>query len=109
MKALVLDRANVDCLRALVALLGVVGDLGPLAQRAVAVALNCTVVDEEVLALVIGRDEAVALLVTEPLDCSGCHALPPRRWGAANAEDAARQTAGATRFTHITLAVGIRW
>src|SRR5690349_11635353 len=68
-----LDSADVDRLRALVALLGVVGDLCSLVQRAVALALDGAVMDEEVLALVIRRDEAVALLIAEPLDCSGCH------------------------------------
>src|SRR5512133_2375280 len=39
-RSVALDRANVDCLRALVALLGVVGDLRSLAQRAIAIALD---------------------------------------------------------------------
>ena len=35
--------------------------------------------DEDVLRAVIGRDEPVALVVAEPLDSSGRHALPPLR------------------------------
>src|SRR5437588_7497762 len=35
--------------------------------------------DEQVLAGFIGRDEAVALVVAEPFDGSGCHLFPPGR------------------------------
>src|SRR6187551_1020814 len=58
-----LDRLNVLRLRALLALLGVVGDLGALVERAVAVSLDRAVVDEEVLGVVVRRDEAETLLV----------------------------------------------
>src|SRR5437588_2202056 len=39
--------------------------------------------DEQVLAGFIGRDEAVALVVAEPFDGSGCHVFPPGRLRAA--------------------------
>src|SRR5262249_24129845 len=70
-----LERDDVDGLRALVAGLGVVGDLRPLGERLVAVAIDAGVVDEQVLAGLIGRDEAEALVVAEPLHCSGCYWL----------------------------------
>src|SRR5438445_6145909 len=66
------DDANSVCLRTLRTL----GDLElhPLTffQRAVAVGLDGAVVDEYVLTTVYG-DEAVALLVVEPLDAALCH------------------------------------
>src|SRR4051812_41560018 len=42
-------------------------------QRLVARHLDRAVVREEVLAAIIGRDEAEALGIVEPLDCTGCH------------------------------------
>src|SRR5262249_40985101 len=51
----------------------VVGDLGTLGERAVAVAVDPGVVDEEIPAALIRRDEAEALLVAEPLHGSGRH------------------------------------
>src|SRR3954453_10197670 len=68
-----LDRRYVDCLRALVARLGVELDLCALGERLEAVAGNPGVVDEQVLAAFIGSDEAEALVVVEPLNGSGCH------------------------------------
>src|SRR3954471_7002741 len=53
--------------------LGLVADLRTLGERFEAAAGDARVVDEQVLALVVGRDEAEALLVAEPLDGSGCH------------------------------------
>src|SRR5947207_423040 len=76
---------DVDGLGALVACLGVVGHLGALGERAVAVADDRLVMDEEVLACLIGGDEAEALLVAEPLDGSCCHDCSLLgSWGAAN-------------------------
>src|SRR4051812_18440082 len=87
-----LKRGDVDGLRALVAGLGVVGDLRVLGQRLEAVGVDAGVVDEEVLATVVGRDEAEALVVVEPLDGSGSHDVPPRRLCTANAEEAVTAT-----------------
>src|SRR5213075_3292381 len=47
--------------------------------RLEAVALDRAVVNEQVLARVIGRDEAIALVVAEPLHGSCCHVFPPGR------------------------------
>src|SRR5215210_3568235 len=68
-----LQRGDVDRLRALVAGLGIEGDLRALGQRLEAVGVDAGVVDEEVLATLIGRDEAEALVVVEPLHGSGRH------------------------------------
>src|SRR3954447_24138973 len=68
-----LERPDVLRLRALLALLGVVGDLRALAERAVAVSLDRAVMDEEVLAAVVRCYEAEALLVREPLHGSLRH------------------------------------
>src|SRR3954453_5843981 len=70
-----LERLDVDGLGALVAGLGVVRHLRALGDGAVAVGDDRLVVDEEVLARLIGSDEAEALLVAEPLDGSCCHVL----------------------------------
>src|SRR3954466_3537182 len=53
--------------------LGLVADLRTLGERLEAAAGDARVVDEQVLALVVGGDESEALLVAEPLDGSGCH------------------------------------
>src|SRR5439155_17979043 len=68
---------DVDRLRALIARLLLVGDLRALGQRAEAAARNRGVMDEKVAAAVIRRDEAVSLLVVEPLDRSGRHVNAP--------------------------------
>src|SRR3954451_1581486 len=68
-----LELGDVDRLRALVALLLVVGDLRALRERPVAVARDAAEVDEQVPAALIGRDEAEALVVAEPLDRPGAH------------------------------------
>src|SRR3954470_23165876 len=67
------DDPNVHCLRALVTGLRLVLHARALGERAVAIGFDAGVVDEEVLAALIGRDEAKALLVTEPLDGTCCH------------------------------------
>src|ERR671915_522285 len=67
------DGAYVDGLRALVARLGVVLDPGALGKRLEAVADDAGVMDEQVLARLVRRDEAEALVVVEPLHGSGCH------------------------------------
>src|SRR4051794_12114656 len=68
-----LDGRDVDGLRALVAVLGVVRDPGTLCEGAEPVRVDARVVDEEVLAALVRSDEAEALLVAEPLHGSGCH------------------------------------
>src|SRR3954452_9998095 len=82
-----LERPDVLRLRALLALLGVVGDLRALAERAVPVSLDRAVMDEEILAAVVRRDEAETLLVGEPLHCSCCHVFTSTALSAANAEE----------------------
>src|SRR5437764_11922342 len=71
------EHPHVGCGRALLALLGVVGHLCALGQRLEAVAGDRGLMDEQVLAAVIGRNEAVALLVAKPFDGSGCHVCLP--------------------------------
>src|SRR5579875_2365920 len=71
------DRDDVGGRRTLRALLTLVADPGALGERPVAVTLDRGVVDEEVLARLIGGDEAEALLVAEPLHCSCGHVAPP--------------------------------
>src|SRR3954470_8620385 len=68
-----LDLHDVDRLRALVAVLLFERHLGALAQRPIAVAVDPGEVDEEVTPALIGRDEAEAFFVREPLDRSGTH------------------------------------
>ena len=62
-----LDDLDVDRLGALVAGLGVVADLRALGERPISVAVDAGVMHEEVLGLVVGRDEPEALVVAEPL------------------------------------------
>src|SRR4051794_28975059 len=68
-----LERGDVDGLGALVPGLSVVRDLRTLGQRLEAAGVDAGVVDEEVLASLVRRDEAEALVVVEPLDNSGGH------------------------------------
>src|SRR3954453_13928318 len=68
-----LEERDVDGLRALVARLGVIRDLRALGEGAEAVRVDAGVVHEEVLAPLVGRDEAEALVVVEPLNDSGGH------------------------------------
>src|SRR3954451_6204858 len=72
-----LERGDVDGLRALVAGLGVEAHAGALGEGLEALRVDARVVDEEVLARVVRRDEAEALVVVEPLDGSGGHSLIP--------------------------------
>src|SRR5690242_15553602 len=62
-----LQRRYVDRLRSLVAGLGVEGDTRALVEGLEAARVDPRVVDEEVLALVVRRDEAEALVGVEPL------------------------------------------
>src|SRR3954465_3444597 len=72
-----LERRDVDGLGALVPGLGVEGDLRALGERLEAAAVDAGVVDEEILAALVRRDEAEALVVVEPLHGSGRHGDPP--------------------------------
>src|SRR5438105_13634660 len=56
---------------------GVVSDLCAVGERAIALADDRAVMDEQVLGLVIRCDEAKSLVVAEPLDGSGSHCVPP--------------------------------
>src|SRR6266496_1607427 len=67
------DGAHVGGSRALGALLLVVLDLRALGERFEAAAGDRGVVHEQVVALVVGRDEAKALVVAEPLHGSSGH------------------------------------
>jgi hypothetical protein len=53
-------------------------DLLPFRETAQARALNRADVDEHVLSAAVGLNEAVALLLVEPLDCACCHESPLR-------------------------------
>src|SRR6516162_5276522 len=82
------DRRDVHGLRSLVPLLGVVGDLGALLQRAVSLAVDAGVVHEQILVAVVGRDEPESLVVAEPLDGASWHVATPPRCVCCDAEDA---------------------
>src|SRR5262245_11657351 len=64
---------HVDRLRTLRALADLELDLGALAERLEAAAGDVRVMNEDVLRTVLGRGEAVALGVVEPLHGSACH------------------------------------
>src|SRR3954452_8223623 len=68
-----LEDRDVDGLRALVARLGVIRDLRALGEGAEAVRVDAGVVHGEVLAPLVGRDEAEALVVVEPLNDAAGH------------------------------------
>src|SRR3954469_4734512 len=72
-----LDRRDVHGVRALGPVLGVVADLRALSEGLEAIAGDAGVVHEQVLALIVGRDEPEALLVAEPLHGSSCHLYCP--------------------------------
>src|SRR5205809_7703307 len=72
-----LERLDVRGGGALGALLAVVAHLRALGERLEAAALDRAVVDEQILAVVIRRDESEALLVAEPLHGSCGHVVPP--------------------------------
>src|SRR5436190_22109669 len=87
-----LELDDVRGCRALRALLCVVAHLRALGQRLEAAALDRAVMHEQVLALVIGRDEPEALVVVEPLDGSSCHlSFSFRMCALRNAEGAGQQ------------------
>src|SRR5215208_125247 len=68
------ENAHVCGLGALVALLRLELDLRALIEGLEARAFDRAEMDEEVLASLVRRDEAEALVRVEPLDGSGCHA-----------------------------------
>src|SRR5919197_6571017 len=67
------DERDVRRLGPLRTLAGFELDLCTLCKALVAVPSNVAVMNEEILAAVLRRDEAVALRVVEPLDGSSCH------------------------------------
>src|SRR5919106_5109737 len=71
------DEADVHRLRSLVARLLLVLDLGILGERLEALAIDAGVVDEEVTVPVVRGNEAVALLLVQPLDGSRRHVYCP--------------------------------
>src|SRR5438132_10800119 len=70
-----LERLDVRGGGALGALLAVVAHLRALGERLEAAALDRAVVNEQILAVVVRRDEAEALVVAEPFDGSCGHFL----------------------------------
>src|SRR5215211_3813996 len=72
-----LDSGDVISLHALLALGRLVGDLGALLKALEAVACYTRMVNEEVLATLVGGDEAVAFIVVEPLYRSLGHVWSP--------------------------------
>jgi hypothetical protein len=66
------EDADVRRLRALLPLARLELDLRSLSEALEALAGDAAVVDEEVFPAVVGRDEAVPLVVVEPLDDSCC-------------------------------------
>src|SRR3954453_23719591 len=70
-----LEDGDVRGVRALGARLGVVGAPGARGQGLEPRAVDAGVVDEQVLAAVLRRDQAEALLVAEPLHGSGGHCV----------------------------------
>src|SRR4051812_43208142 len=86
--------SDVEGLRTLVAAADLEVHLRAFLQRAEAVAVDVTVVDEEILAPVLRCDEAEALVVVEPLDGSGCHVITSTAQSAANAAGAESNNGG---------------
>lgn len=62
------------CLRSLATLSGFVFHLLSLLETAETLRLDVRVVDEQVAAALIGSDESVSFLITEPLHRTSCHA-----------------------------------
>src|SRR4051794_12825449 len=71
-----LDQADVHRLRSLVTDFLLVLHLGVLGQALEALAVDARVVHEKVAVALVGRDEAIALLIVEPLHGSGRHVVP---------------------------------
>jgi hypothetical protein len=78
-----LDPGDILRLHALLPLGRLVGDLGALLEALEALARDARVMHEEVLAALVRGDEAVALIVAEPLNRSLSHTWsPPFSFGA---------------------------
>src|SRR4051812_34648457 len=92
-----LDDPDVRGLRALRALAELEFDLCAFGQRAETIARDPGEVDERVLTSVIGRDEAEALLVAEPLHDTGSHLT------ALLIDPACASGAAGTAFPHTTM------
>src|SRR3954452_23761942 len=93
------DLLNVRCGRALLALLLVVAHLRALGERLEAAALDRGVMDEKILAAFIGRDEAEALVVVEPLNGACCHISSLRCCVTAETRRAVKQQPAETPYT----------
>src|SRR4051794_32100436 len=68
-----LDGSDAGRLGSLRALASFVGNLGTLRQGLESIARDRAVMDEQVLAAVVGGDEPIPLRVVEPLHGSSCH------------------------------------
>src|SRR5450755_120902 len=76
-KRLALERLDVRSVRSLGTDRSLVGHLRTLRERLEAAAYDRRVMNEQVLTLIVGGDEPVALLIAEPFDGSGCHVIFP--------------------------------
>src|SRR5215207_703828 len=95
-----LDGGNVIRLHTLLALGSLVGDLGTLLKTPEAVACYTTVVNKEIITALVGGDEAVALIVAEPLYRSLGHIWsPPFSVGAPLQQKAAPLVEGGASLT----------
>src|SRR5215207_4312821 len=97
-----LDGGDVIRLQTFPALGSLVGDLGTLIEALEAVTHYTAVVDEDVLATLIGGDEAVAFIVVEPLDRSLGHTWSPPFFTGAPPQQKSRSshTVRAALLTH---------
>src|SRR3954467_13532469 len=92
-----LELDDVGGRRALRTLLCVVAHLRALGQRLEAAALDRAVMHEQILALVIGRDEPKALVIVEPLNGSCCHLEVSLRYMHCGNAEGAKATTAVTR------------
>ena len=68
-----LHLANFCRLGSFSAFSGFVLDAGGVIKRSVAFPVNVGMMDEEIVATIVGGDESVPLLIVKPLDCTLCH------------------------------------
>src|SRR5918996_3703309 len=98
---------DVRGLGALGALRDLVLDLRALGERPEALALDAAEVDEDVLRAVVRGDEPVPLLVAEPLDGSGCHAISPPSADQEQVREAVRHSGTRSCVVGGTVAVSV--
>ena len=72
-----LDLANFRRLGSFSAFSRFVLDAGGIIERSVAFPVNVRMMDEEIVATIVGGNEAIPLLVIEPLYRTCCHLLSP--------------------------------